>query len=138
MAIVQQPTASHGNMLRNCILIVEDDPDIGQLLVLALASQTPYRPVLASNEEEALHTVEAVTPALVLLDYQLPGTTGVKVYDHLRAKDELRTLPAIVLSASLPRQELQERHLVGIAKPFDLDVLLETIEQVLTSSSASA
>jgi CheY-like chemotaxis protein len=135
MVMVQQPTASNENMSRNCILIVEDDPAIGQFLVLALASQTPYRPVLASNEQEALHTVEAVTPALVLLDYQLPGTTGVKVYDHLRTKNELRTVPAIVLSASLPRQELQERHLVGIAKPFDLDDLLETIDQVLTSSS---
>jgi DNA-binding response OmpR family regulator len=133
--MVQQPAASDEDTSRNCILIVEDDPDIGQLLILALASQTPYRPVLASNEEEALHTVEAVTPALVLLDYQLPGTTGVKVYDHLRARNELSTVPAIVLSASLPRQELQERHLVGIAKPFDLDDLLETIDQVITSSS---
>src|SRR5438067_1541756 len=125
MVMVQQPAASHENTSRNCILIVEDDPAIGQFLVLALASQTPYRPVLVSNEQEALHTVEAVTPALVLLDYQLTGTTGVEVYDHLHAKNELRTVPTIVLSANLPRQELQERHLVGIAKPFDLDDLLE-------------
>jgi CheY-like chemotaxis protein len=64
----------------------------------------------------------------------LPETTGIEVYDHLCAKKQLRTVPAIVMSAALPRQELQERHLRGIDKPFDLDDLLETIEHVLASS----
>src|SRR5438034_6266798 len=50
-------------------------------------------------------------------------------------KNELRTVPAIVMSANLPRSELQERHLVGVEKPFDLDDLLQTIEHVLASSS---
>jgi CheY-like chemotaxis protein len=128
------PTASNPLAPRNCILVVEDDPAIGELLVLALAQEPAYCPVLASTQQEALAAVDAVTPALVLLDYHLPETTGIEVYDQLHAKKQLRAVPAIVMSANLPRQELQERHLVGIDKPFDLDGLLETIEQVLASS----
>ena len=132
---MQQPIASNELKSRKSILIVEDDTAIGELLVLALAHETPYRPVLAANEQEALHAIEEVKPALVLLDNHLPQTTGIEMYDHLHARNELRTVPAIVMSANLPKYELAQRHLVGIEKPFDLDDLLQTIEHVLASSS---
>jgi DNA-binding NtrC family response regulator len=115
------------------ILVVEDDTAVGELLLLALARETSYQPLLVSTEQEVLRAVQEVKPALFLLDYQLPQMTGIELYDDLHARTELATVPAIVMSANLPYRELQERHLVGVEKPFDLDDLLQTIERVLAT-----
>jgi CheY-like chemotaxis protein len=115
------------------ILVVEDDIAVGELLLLALARETSYQPLLVSTEQEVLRAVQAVKPTLFLLDYQLPQMTGIELYDDLHARKELATVPAIVMSANLPYHELQERHLVGVEKPFDLDDLLQTIERVLAT-----
>ncbi len=115
------------------ILIVEDDTAIGELLTLALAYETRYQPRLVGSGQEALRAVEAVHPILLVLNYQLPDMTGLEVYDTLHARSEFATLPAIVLSANVPQEELRKRHLVDVEKPFDLDDLLQTIERVLAS-----
>jgi CheY-like chemotaxis protein len=116
-----------------CILIVEDDPAIGELLAVAIAYETSYQPVLVSRGQEALHAVQEVRPVLLLLNYQLPDMTGVQLYDELHAQPAFATIPAIVISANVPEEELRKRHLVDIAKPFDLDDLLQTIERVFVS-----
>ena len=115
------------------ILIVEDDTAIGELLTLALAYETRYQLRLVGSGQEALRAVEAVHPILLVLNYQLPDMTGLEVYDTLHARSEFATLPAIVISANVPQEELNKRHLVDVEKPFDLNDLLETIERVLAS-----
>jgi CheY-like chemotaxis protein len=57
----------------------------------------------------------------------------IELYDQLHGRKELAALPALVMSANLPRQELAKRHVVGIEKPFALAELLERIEQMLVS-----
>jgi PleD family two-component response regulator len=52
--------------------VVEDDTPVGELLLLALAPETSYHPLLVSTEQEILRAVQEVKPVLVLLDYQLP------------------------------------------------------------------
>lgn len=128
-AATKKPTSS------TYILVVEDDPAIGEMLKEALKQEVSYHPILASAEQEALRLVQEVTPALFLLDYQLPQMTGIELYDRLRARNELKTVPAIVISANVPQHELSKRQLVGVEKPFDLDDLFLTIEQVLSSSA---
>ena len=123
-----------GSVSGKLILVVEDDIAVGELLLLALARETSYQPLLVSTEQEVLRVVQEVKPVLFLLDYQLPQMTGIELYDDLHARKELATVPAIVMSANLPYRELQERHLVGVEKPFDLDDLLQTIERVLATS----
>jgi DNA-binding response OmpR family regulator len=120
--------------LTECILIVEDDTAIGEMLTFAIIQETAYEPLLVSTEQEALRVVEAVKPVLLLLDQQLPDATGIALYDHLHARNELAAIPAIVMSANVPRREVNERHLVGIEKPFDLNGLLQTMQSVLASS----
>ena len=117
------------------ILIVEDDTAIGELLTLALAYETPYQPCLVCSGQEALRAVEEIRPILLVLNYQLPDMTGIQVYDRLHARTQFATTPAIVISANVPQEELDKRHLVDLEKPFDLNDLLQTIERVLASSA---
>ena len=116
---------------KQTILIVEDDAAIGQMIALTLLEETPYQPVIAYSGHEALQVVQGVTPVLFILDYQLPSMTGLQLYDQLQKKEELQAIPTIMLSANLPKAELEKRHILGIKKPFELDVLLEAIAQLL-------
>src|SRR6059058_9538 len=96
------------------ILVVEDDAAIGELLALTLEQETSYQPFVVSSGQEALRVAQAVQPMLFLLDYQLPDMTGIEVYDRLHARKEFTAVPAIVMSANMPRHELNKRHLIEL------------------------
>lgn len=113
------------------ILIVEDDNNIGEVFVQAISQETTYLAVLVADGSSALETVKGIRPNLFILDYQLPRMNGIELYDRLHAMKELENIPAIMMSARLPRQELEKRALVGLNKPIDLDDFLQTIERLL-------
>jgi CheY-like chemotaxis protein len=113
------------------ILIVEDDTNIGEVFVQAITQETPYLPILVADGAAALETVKGVRPNLLILDYQLPRMNGIELYDHLHAIKELERIPAIMMSARLPRQELEKRAILGMNKPIDLDEFLQAIERLL-------
>ncbi len=113
------------------ILVVEDDELIGTFLAEAISQETAYHPLLVSDGFEALKVTHDIKPSLFLLDYRLPKMNGVELYDQLHTREGLETVPAIILSANLPLQELTKHGLVGLKKPFDLDQLLQTIEKTI-------
>ena|SRR6266567_3240831 len=117
------------------ILLVEDDPNIGAFLVEAIAQETPYRAVVASDSNAALKLVRHFTPCLFILDYGLPGMNGIELYDRLSINRELAPIRAILITANrqLPQQQIQQRQLITFMKPFELDALLDTIETLLAS-----
>ncbi len=113
------------------ILIVEDDVNIGKFLIEVIQQETPYQFVLASDGFEALQIAEKIKPRLLILNYHLPHMNGIELYDRLHAIKELEHIPAIMVSAVLPEQEVKQRSIIGIKKPFDLGTLLNTIEGLL-------
>jgi DNA-binding response OmpR family regulator len=118
------------------ILLVEDDPYISTFLVEAIAHETPYRAIVAGDGNAALNLVRHFAPSLFVLDYGLPGMTGIELYDRLHINQTLATIPAILITANhlVPQQQIQQRHLTVFKKPLDLDVFLATIETLLASS----
>jgi DNA-binding response OmpR family regulator len=120
----------------NTILLVEDDPYISSFLVEAIAHETPYRAIVASNGNAALKVVRHFTPCLFILDYGLPGMNGIELYDHLHINQELAAIPAILITAdrNVSQQKIQQRHLFAFMKPLELDAFLSTIETLLASS----
>lgn len=113
------------------ILIVEDDRFISEVLVLVITQETRYQPVHVPDAFQALMTINDVKPDLFLLDYHLPIMNGIELYDRLHTTQGLEHVRAIMISANLPQQEIKQRQIVGIRKPFGLDDLLDTIEKVL-------
>ena len=108
------------------ILLVEDDTDIGEVLAQAISQETSYQAVLVPDGFEALKFIEKLTPSLFILDYQLPRMNGIELYD------KLADVPAIMMSARLPYQDLAKRNITAMNKPVDLDDFLQAIEQFLT------
>jgi len=113
------------------ILVVEDDPAIGEVLLWVVQDSTPYHVVLADDGMKALKLLEGVRPALCLLDYNLPSMNGIQLYDCIHSIRGLENVRALLMSANLPEHEMQERQLEGINKPFDLEELVRDIERLI-------
>src|SRR2546429_4854284 len=119
----------------NTILLVEDDPNISAFLMEAIAQETPYRAIVASDSNAALKLVRHFTPCLFILDYGLPGMNGIELYDRLHLNLELASIPAILITANrqVPQQQIQQRQLITFMKPLELNAFLATIATLLTS-----
>lgn len=113
------------------ILVVEDDVGIGSFLAQAISQETDHQALLVTDGFQALKTVMDIKPSLFILDYQLPRMNGIELYDTLHAIEGLEGVPAILISARLPKQEIDKRHIVGMSKPLELDEFLYTIEELL-------
>ena len=113
------------------LLIVEDDPAIREFLVLFLEEVTPYQVVVAEDAIEALTVAEAVKPLLCVLDYNLPFMNGLQLYDRIRTLPGLQETGVLLMSANLPEQELAQRHIPHISKPFELNDLLQALERLM-------
>jgi CheY-like chemotaxis protein len=113
------------------ILVVEDDEAIGDFIVEALKQETAHQALLATDGASALQVAKNLKPNLLLLDYRLPDMNGIELYDRLHMIEGFGEIPAIIMSASLPRYKLEQRKLTRIEKPFELGDLLRTIEELL-------
>ena len=82
------------------ILLVEDDPNISTFLVEAIAQETPYRAIVASDSHGALKLVQHFTPCLFILDYGLPDMNGIELLDRLSLNQELAAIPVVLITAN--------------------------------------
>lgn len=115
------------------ILIVEDDAAIRDFLQQLIEAETPYTSVVANDGPRALAIVPQVRPCLFLLDYRLPGMNGVELYDRLQTVEEARGVPAIMMSATLPTSDLQERGIYQLRKPMDIGNVVRMITHALAT-----
>jgi DNA-binding response OmpR family regulator len=119
-----------------CILIVEDDAVLGNILLEALQDEPMYQGLLVSSAERALALLQTITPHLFLLDHRLPGITGLELAYQLRACNKYKQTPVVLMSADLPHRkgDIIEHHFRSLQKPFDLEILLQLIAELLAAS----
>lgn len=116
------------------ILLVEDEPAIQELIAFNL-EMAGHHVLRADTAEQGLHLVKNALPDLVLLDWMLPGASGVDFTRRLRNDERTRTVPIIMLTA---RSEEQDK-IAGldsgaddyITKPFSPRELVARIKAVL-------
>jgi len=126
------PFSGKGHDSVKTILVVEDDENIGELIVEAFIQETPYQAMLATDGKQALKIVQNVKPNVLLLDNNLPDMKGIELYDRIQVEKELENVPVLLMSANVPVQEVKKRNLFCLNKPFELNDLLQTIERLLT------
>jgi CheY-like chemotaxis protein len=118
------------------ILIVEDDLLLLELASLLLAEQG-YEILQARSARQALEILaeQQEPPRLFLLDHDLgPGMTGLELFDQLRAQPAYQDIPAMMASALLPPcEELEQRSITALQKPYDIDQFVNLVEAVLVA-----
>jgi two-component system, OmpR family, phosphate regulon response regulator PhoB len=119
-------------MTRPFVLIVDDDEVIRSLLRMTLPDEG-YDLVEAQDGDQALQLTEERAPALVLLDWRMPGFSGAEVLPELKRRHP--DTPVIVLTAepgSEPRRQAESLGAdVFMSKPFSPLQLLATVERLL-------
>ncbi|GAA0311869.1 response regulator [Kineococcus aurantiacus] len=123
------------------VLVVEDDPDIRQLVELRLRG-LGHRVVSAASGPEALTVIaERGTPEVVVLDVAMPGMTGLELLHNLRAQPEHAELPAIFLSARVRPEDIAAGEALGatyLTKPFVVSALAAAIDKALAGAGQAA
>lgn len=116
------------------VLVVEDEPAIQELIAYNL-KQAGHQPLRADNAEQALVLVANALPDLVLLDWMLPGLSGIELAKRLRADKRTRAIPIIMLTARSEEQDKLQGLEIGaddyITKPFSPRELNARIKAVL-------
>jgi DNA-binding response OmpR family regulator len=116
------------------ILIIEDDPDIRELTRYNL-SREGYAIVEATSGDEGLRQVQECSIDLILLDLMLPGIDGLEVCRRIRADDETKNIPIIMLTAKGEEADIVAGLEVGaddyVTKPFSPRVLLARVRAIL-------
>jgi two-component system cell cycle response regulator DivK len=119
------------------ILVVEDNPK-NLKLVRETLQVKGYRTLEAGTGEESVQRAREQHPALVLMDIQLPGISGIEAFRQLRTDATTRGIPVIAVAASVMAQERQKVMAAGFdgfqGKPISVRELLETVRQILDKS----
>jgi two-component system phosphate regulon response regulator PhoB len=116
------------------ILVVEDEPAIQELIAASL-QHAGHRVLRAESAEEAAQLVSETLPDVVLLDWMLPGTSGIQYARRLRSAERTRDLPIIMLTARSEEHDKVAGLDAGaddyLSKPFSPRELLARIKAVL-------
>ena len=128
--VIPPAAQSPGN---TTILIVEDDAEVGYFLQQLIEEETPYHTRVINNGQTALEEAARIQPCLLLLDYRLPGINGIELYDRLQEVVETRGVPTIMMSATLPVEEIEKRVIYQLRKPMDIRGVIRMITHALAS-----
>ena len=124
---------------RPLVLVVEDDPALGDVIVTALKDDG-LDAKLAQDGDEAMREVDEESPSVIVLDLMMPKRDGFSVLRELRADGRILRIPVIVVTAIFGLSERNYATELGaadyITKPFDLDDLVGRVKSLLQPTRA--
>jgi CheY-like chemotaxis protein len=126
------------------ILLVEDDPNDVELTLTAFGKHNLANEVMVARDgEEALDLLcrrgkfEGLpegNPELILLDLKMPKVDGLEVLRRIRADENLRLIPVIVLTTSREEQDIVQSYDLGVnayvVKPVDFEQFVEAVREI--------
>lgn len=122
---------------RGLILCVEDNDANYALMRRVLESTGRWDVTRATRAEQAREALERRPPAVILLDIDLPGMDGLTLARELKASERWRSIPIVVVSASVMKQERAKAEAAGceffVEKPFDIDELRDVVRAAVES-----
>ena len=127
-------TAKHSDESPPLLLLVEDNEANTNTVSRYLESRG-YQVISASNGIEALQSLEKHTPALILMDIQMPVMDGLEAIRHIRLQQRWASIPIVALTALTMPGDRERCLTVGateyLAKPFRLKHLRDVIQKML-------
>jgi two-component system, OmpR family, phosphate regulon response regulator PhoB len=116
------------------VLIVEDEPAIAELIAINLRHHG-FEPIIAGDGDQAQRELDAVLPDVILLDWMLPGTSGLTLARKWRSDARTRPVPILMLTARGDEPDKIQGLDAGaddyVTKPFSTQELMARIRAVL-------
>jgi two-component system, OmpR family, phosphate regulon response regulator PhoB len=129
------------NKMNRQILVVEDETPIREMITFVL-EQNGFNSIEAKDYEQALALIKEPYPDLILLDWMLPGGTGVKIAKELKRNEYTRNIPIIMLTARSDENDKVKGFDAGIddyvTKPFSPKELIARIKAVIRRVSPTS
>jgi CheY-like chemotaxis protein len=120
---------------RRPLALVADDDESIRLLVEALLTAEGFLCATVGDGERLLRVLDAIRPAVVVLDMRMPRLDGFGILDHIRATPALGTVPVVAFSAEVSPERVPAAGCrFFLRKPFDLDELLTTVQCAVGAS----
>jgi chemosensory pili system protein ChpA (sensor histidine kinase/response regulator) len=112
------------------ILVVEDDPQVARLIALVL-QRKGYEVEMVADGQSAFDRAVSSRPVMIFADLSIRGMGGEALCSALKAKDETRTIPFVVLSGD---RDIEEKAIAcgadaHLGKPFEFDDLVRLVEK---------
>ena len=127
------------NRKRPLVLVVEDDPALGDVIMTALKDEG-LDAKLAHDGDEAMRDVDDLSPSCMVLDLMMPKRDGFSVLRELRADGRIARIPVVVVTAIFGLSERLYATELGAAdyvtKPFDLSDLVSRVRALLSPTAA--
>lgn len=125
-------------MAEKKVLVIDDSATIRKLVDTHL-SPAGYAVTLAPTAEDGLQLAEEIRPDLILLDHQLPGTTGFEVCKQLAASSTLKLIPVVVSSTLRKKAYVEYADLDNVVdmlpKPYTENLLRTTVENAIETAA---
>jgi len=116
------------------VLVVDDEVHIVHVVAIKLRNNG-YEPITAGNGEEAYELACKEKPDIIIADYMMPIMDGLELLEKLRANDQTREIPFILLTArNFAIDDARQQQLnvsQCITKPFSPKELLRTVEDII-------
>ena len=126
-------------MANELVLIIEDN-EKNRKLVRDVLQVKGYKTIESETAEEGLKLALEKSPALVLMDIQLPGMDGITALKQLRANPQTKSIPVIAITASAMTNNRQTMLAEGFdgyqSKPISVKNFLGELEKVLASHAS--
>ena len=119
---------------RPVVLVVEDDPALGDVMVTALRDDG-LDARIANDGDEAMRMVDSLEPSCMVLDLMMPRRDGFSVLRELRSDGRIAKMPVVVVTAMFGLSERNYATELGAAayvtKPFELDDLVGRVRALI-------
>ena len=115
------------------ILVVDDEREVTSLFQDYLELVGGHKVTIAFSGSEALEKVKIQKPDLIIMDYLMPGLTGVGVVDQLKQSETTSDIPVVIFSvtdAPSPEEKKSMGVIEFLSKPIDFAKLKQIIEEV--------
>lgn len=122
------------------VLVVEDEETIARLIQVDL-QLAGYDVTIAPNGAQALEAFPKVSPEVVILDWMMPDMSGIEVLREFKTRGWRSSTKVVMVTARVQERDIMKGWRQGVdaylTKPFDMDVLKDTIADVLNASAAT-
>ena len=124
------------------VLVVDDSPSMRRVMVASLEDMGFGAIVHAADGLEAWEKVRSEDIGLVICDYKMPKMTGLELLGQIRADSRLKDTPFIIVTSEATRETIKAAmtHKVSgyVVKPFDPDILVQRVDEVIEQSRREA